>query len=176
MSHGCLIGWLSPALLVLMSSDSPLNGGALTTEQVSWIGAIINAGSLVGNFGYTTITKYFGRKKALCLLAIPNTVSKFIPIIHSRTPNKDINWFWHFNITKLYWYIDAIDIIQNSVNYNSLAISTLYPYLINICNIDELNIYAFKYTKCMHFPNKLEPFTLFVICCWKSNNSFWLLL
>lgn len=59
-----------------MSDDSPMNGGPLTTEQVSWIGAILNVGALIGNFAYTAITNYFGRKKALCLLAIPNGVSK----------------------------------------------------------------------------------------------------
>lgn len=80
LSHGCMIGWLSPALLVLMSDDSPMNGGALTTEQVSWIGAILNVGALIGNFAYTAITSYFGRKKALCLLAVPNAVSKSFPI------------------------------------------------------------------------------------------------
>lgn len=70
-----MIGWLSPALLILISDSSPMNGGALTTEQVSWIGAILNVGALIGNFGYTTVNNYFGRKKALCLLAFPNMVN-----------------------------------------------------------------------------------------------------
>lgn len=75
MAHGILTGWLSPAMLILMGPDSPMNGGPITVDQLSWIGTLSNVGALIGNFGYTTITNYFGRKKALCLLALPNIVS-----------------------------------------------------------------------------------------------------
>lgn len=38
MTHGVMIGWLSPALTKLMSDDTPLKTGPLTKDQLAWIG------------------------------------------------------------------------------------------------------------------------------------------
>lgn len=72
MAHGCVTGWLSPTILILLSENSPF--GVVTTEQVSWLGSIINIGSIIGNISFTMINKYYGRKIGLVFLAFPNMV------------------------------------------------------------------------------------------------------
>lgn len=76
LSHGVTLGWMSPALLTLSSADSPMNGGPISIEMMSWIGAANNVGGVIGNFFYSWVTKRFGRKVAVCLLAFPNIVSE----------------------------------------------------------------------------------------------------
>lgn len=68
------IGWLSPALPLFLSSDTPLSSGPFTTEQLSWAGSALSVGGVVATplWGYFTIR--FGTKMTLLLLAIPQAV------------------------------------------------------------------------------------------------------
>lgn len=71
---GCGVGWFSPALPLLLSSDTPLSSGPLTTEQLSLSGSILSIGGLTGSvfFGYLMIQ--IGTKKTLMLLVVPQLV------------------------------------------------------------------------------------------------------
>lgn len=75
---GTGIGWLNPALQLLQSHESPLASGALTTEEVSWIGSILSLGALAGNVlvGYLIIV--IGAKNVVMLLGIPQLVNQII--------------------------------------------------------------------------------------------------
>lgn len=68
------VGWLAPALPLLLSDKSPLKSNALSTEQLSWIGSSPPLGAIVGNFiaGYS-VTK-IGAKQSIMLLGIPQLV------------------------------------------------------------------------------------------------------
>lgn len=67
---------MNPALQLLQSDESPV--GALTTEEISWIGSILSLGAIAGNVlvGYLTIV--IGAKNVLMLLGIPQLVNYFI--------------------------------------------------------------------------------------------------
>lgn len=75
VSHGLAIGWISPAFLTLTGPDTPMND-LISTDMISWIGAVNNFGGLFGNFFYSWVTRRYGRKVSVCLLAVPNTVSR----------------------------------------------------------------------------------------------------
>lgn len=75
LSHGMLIGWFSPATIVLSGDESPMVSGPVDIALISWIGGISNVGSLIGNFLYTWMTNRFGRRVAFFWLALPNMVS-----------------------------------------------------------------------------------------------------
>lgn len=70
-SHGCAIGWVSPALSHLTSANTPLDDGPLTSAQVSWIGSISAIGALVGCLSSGYITSYIGCKRSMLLSSIP---------------------------------------------------------------------------------------------------------
>lgn len=69
---GCAVGWLSPFLPYLKSSDSHLTTGAITSEDASWIGSLLAVGGFVGTIAFGQITEKFGKKVALFLLVIPH--------------------------------------------------------------------------------------------------------
>lgn len=75
LGFGCSIGWLSPALPLLRSSDTPLQSGPLTTDQLALTGSALSIGALVGNLLFSVIAVHFGAKKSSLLLAIPQMVS-----------------------------------------------------------------------------------------------------
>lgn len=78
LSHGCILGWLSPYLPLLKSAESPLETGPVTLVEASWIGAIICVGGVTGNFTFALLTKYLGCKRAISCLAFPQVVSIYI--------------------------------------------------------------------------------------------------
>lgn len=69
------MGWLSMALPLLQSNQSPLESGPLTTVELSWIGSIVMIGALFGNFFCGYIERVFGAKNLIFFLGIPNVVS-----------------------------------------------------------------------------------------------------
>lgn len=71
LSYGCIVGWLSPALPILLSSDTPLLTGPITSEQLSWISSMSSCGALVGTFIFGVLTASMGSKRAMTLLAFP---------------------------------------------------------------------------------------------------------
>lgn len=73
-SHGFGVGWLSSALPVLKSDKTPLQGGPLTLEQISWIGGAYPLGALLGDVLFSVLLNCMGRKSCMMALAIPNIV------------------------------------------------------------------------------------------------------
>lgn len=69
--HGAATGWLSPTVPILQSTETPLNR-PITMEELSWIGALISIGGILGNFMFSIIAERFGRKFSLIVLALPN--------------------------------------------------------------------------------------------------------
>lgn len=74
LSHGCILGWLSPFLPLLQSTNSPLESGAITLVEASWVAAIICFGGVIGNFTFGLLANHIGSKRAICLLAFPQMV------------------------------------------------------------------------------------------------------
>lgn len=75
ISYGASCGWPSPSLPFLKSKDSHLSSGPISTEEASWIGAMLCVGGLCGNLFFGWLTNICGRKRPLCLLAFPNIVN-----------------------------------------------------------------------------------------------------
>lgn len=67
-------GWLSPALSVLQSNDSPLTTGSLSNEEISWFGSISSIGSIVGTFIFGGLSWLIGCKRAMVFLGLPSIV------------------------------------------------------------------------------------------------------
>ncbi|XP_062123495.1 facilitated trehalose transporter Tret1-like [Drosophila sulfurigaster albostrigata] len=69
-SHGVGIGWLSPTLAKIQSSNSPLSF-QLTIDEISWLGSMLGLGSLCGNLTIGFLLERMGRKFCIYLLAVP---------------------------------------------------------------------------------------------------------
>lgn len=74
ISYGSGLGWLSPSLKLLKSNDSPLESGALTVDEISWIGSIFSIGAIVGNIAGGYLTTKIGSKSSVMLLGVPQLV------------------------------------------------------------------------------------------------------
>lgn len=72
ISYGSIIGWTSPALPVLLSTNTPLVTGPLTNEQLSWVGSINCFGSLLGTVSFGFFTSFMGCKRTMLFLALPS--------------------------------------------------------------------------------------------------------
>ncbi|EDV32163.1 uncharacterized protein Dana_GF14178 [Drosophila ananassae] len=69
-AHGVGVGWLSPTLTKISSSDSPLNF-PVNIDEVSWLGSMLGLGSLFGNLTIALLIERAGRKFCIYLLAGP---------------------------------------------------------------------------------------------------------
>lgn len=78
LGHGTINGWLSPVLPLLLSEKTPLIGGPLTNDQLSWIGSIVSVGGMIGPVIYGILTSMLGCKRATFLLAIPSMIFWFL--------------------------------------------------------------------------------------------------
>lgn len=74
IGYGVSIGWSSPNVVLLTSSDSPLPSGQISMEEASWIASLLCIGGLAGNIFFGFITNAFGRKIPLILISIPAMV------------------------------------------------------------------------------------------------------
>lgn len=72
-SHGIGLGWATPMLLRLQSTDSPLTFN-ISVEEASWIGAFVSIGGMIGNFMFGVLLDLIGRKNTLFLLAVPHMI------------------------------------------------------------------------------------------------------
>lgn len=72
LAHGCAIGWLSPSLPYLRSTETHLTSGPASSEDVSWIGSSICVGGFVGTIIFGSIAQKFGKKVALIMLVVPH--------------------------------------------------------------------------------------------------------
>lgn len=70
-SHGCIIGWVAPALTILSSDKTPLESGPITVEEQSWIGSMNCVGAIFGTFMFGCFTGFMGCKRAMAFLGIP---------------------------------------------------------------------------------------------------------
>lgn len=75
VGFGCGVGWLSMALPLLRSEKSPLKTGALTVEEISWIGSIISLGALIGNILIGYVVTFIGSRNSILLIGFPQLVS-----------------------------------------------------------------------------------------------------
>ena len=69
-----MIGFTGPNLGLFKSEHSPLQSGPITAEEESWISSLSAFGAIgfVLIFGY--ISEKFGRKVAISLIGVPQTV------------------------------------------------------------------------------------------------------
>ncbi|XP_055295134.1 facilitated trehalose transporter Tret1-like [Sitodiplosis mosellana] len=74
LGHGCIMGWVSPAIPRLTSDHTPLSSGPLSNEQVSWIGSINCIGALIGALSFGYITNLMGSKRSILFLTLPSIV------------------------------------------------------------------------------------------------------
>lgn len=71
-SHGCTSGWVSPFISYLKSDETHLTTGAVSSEDISWIGSLLCVGGFIGTIAFGKITQKWGKKNALFLLVIPH--------------------------------------------------------------------------------------------------------
>lgn len=90
LGYGCGIGWVSLALPLLKSDETPLTTGPFSKDEVSWIGSILSMGSLTGNLIFGTLVNFYGAKTCLLLTGALQTVD-----FHSeKISKKRINVFF----------------------------------------------------------------------------------
>lgn len=65
------MGWLSPALPLLMSENTPLLTGPMTNEDLSWIGGAVSIGAVIGTFLFGFLSVKYGSKMAMTCCAFP---------------------------------------------------------------------------------------------------------
>lgn len=75
VGYGCAIGWLSMALPLLNSDDSPLDTGKLSVSDVSWIGSSVSLGALTGNFFCGYIVTIIGARHTIYMIGLPQLVN-----------------------------------------------------------------------------------------------------
>lgn len=83
-AHGTTNGWMSPALSILSSKDTPLESGPLTNEVMSWIGSVNTVGGVIGTISLGFLVSLMGSKRAILLLAIPEVLFWFLIFIGSH--------------------------------------------------------------------------------------------
>ncbi|XP_059616834.1 facilitated trehalose transporter Tret1-like [Phlebotomus argentipes] len=79
--YGITIGWASPSIPLLQSSESPLLSGPITEEEGSWINSIMCVGGLFGTLFFGWMGDYFGRKWSLYLVSMPQIASYLLILI-----------------------------------------------------------------------------------------------
>lgn len=69
---GCVLGWSSSALPILMTGQAKDLGGIerISTEEASWVSSLVTLGSLVSAISAGRLTFYYGRKRFLMMLGI----------------------------------------------------------------------------------------------------------
>lgn len=77
ISYGLAAGWPSSSFLILASEKSPLDAGPLDDDDLSWINSMLSMAALFGTIIFYSFSYVCGRKRLLCLLAIPQIVSKW---------------------------------------------------------------------------------------------------
>lgn len=87
---GLMLGWITPAIPKLTSSNTPLLSGPLTSEDLSWVVSIACIGSVVGAIGCGITVYLVDCKRTLLLLAIPSIA--FWLLIHFGTNFHYIFW------------------------------------------------------------------------------------
>lgn len=93
LSHGCMVGWLTPVLPLLKSDNTPLTTGPLSLEDVSWMASIAPIGSVFSALIFRWITTRIGSKRMMTnCLAIVSVVS-FLWLLYCIWENISIRIF-----------------------------------------------------------------------------------
>lgn len=71
LSTGCVGGWSSPATPRLMEGTSGLGIRALSVNEASWVGSLMDLGALFGSIPAGYLSFRLGRRIYLLLLAWP---------------------------------------------------------------------------------------------------------
>lgn len=71
IGYGLIVGWVSPALPILASENTPLVSGKLTNEEISYIGSVNCLGALFGCISFGFFISVFGCKKLLLFSTFP---------------------------------------------------------------------------------------------------------
>lgn len=74
LGHGCTAGWVSPALPILESDETPLDSGKINPSDASWIGSLDCIGAFFGTAFYAGLTTIIGNKQSMLLIAIPSAM------------------------------------------------------------------------------------------------------
>lgn len=72
---GVSIGFPGPHLELFKSDATPLSSGKITTNEESWISSLSSFGGIAMVLPFGWFSEQFGRKIAILLLGIPQTVS-----------------------------------------------------------------------------------------------------
>lgn len=72
---GIVIGFTGPNLEILKSDDTILDSGKITVEEESLIASLASFGAIGFTLFYGWISERWGRKKAIMVIGIPQTVS-----------------------------------------------------------------------------------------------------
>lgn len=74
---GIVIGFTGPNLELFKSDNSPLKHGKITAEEESWISSLSAFGAIGFVLIFGWISEKFGRKPAILLIGLPQTVSGY---------------------------------------------------------------------------------------------------
>jgi MFS family permease len=73
--YGVVIGFTGPNLLLFKSDRTPLHSGKINPGQESWISSLAPFGAIGFVLIFGWISEKFGRKVAILLIGIPQTVA-----------------------------------------------------------------------------------------------------
>ncbi|KAH8344366.1 hypothetical protein KR084_010184 [Drosophila pseudotakahashii] len=84
LTHGITLGWFSPTLPLLKSENSPV--GRLDISELMWIGAMFGFGSLLCNMIICFPIAFFGLKKCMYFVPIPNVIHWILIYFANKSP------------------------------------------------------------------------------------------
>lgn len=84
---GAVIGFTGPNLELFKSDETPLTSGKITLDEESWISSLTAFGAIGFTLVYGFLSEKFGRKPAILMIGVPQTVSKLVNLILSKSDN-----------------------------------------------------------------------------------------
>ncbi|GAB0091268.1 hypothetical protein DMENIID0001_060870 [Sergentomyia squamirostris] len=84
--YGIVVGWPSPTMQILTSTESPLHSGPLTQHEVSLVNSIMTLGGMTGALIFGWVADRFGRKWPIIVGTMPQIIS-FILIATAKNVN-----------------------------------------------------------------------------------------
>ena len=84
---GVVIGFTGPNLELFKSDKTPLTSGKITLDEESWIGSLTAFGAIGFTLVYGFVSEKFGRKPAILMIGVPQTVSELVSLISSQPDN-----------------------------------------------------------------------------------------
>lgn len=72
---GCMLGWMSPYLVLLMSTDTPLDA-PLTPAQSGWIASTLSLAAIFSNVATVGLLRVLSTKGVVLISALPLIVSE----------------------------------------------------------------------------------------------------